>query len=304
MGKHRGYRALYDAGELQSRIERGYEILGECRLCPRECRANREGGEKGFCGAGIELTVSSFHPHFGEEPPISGSKGSGTIFLTYCNLKCVFCQNYPISHLGNGNQTSSLTLSQMMLSLQERGCHNINLVTPTAFVPQIMAGLLLAIQEGLNIPLVYNCGGYESLETLKLLDGIIDIYMPDMKYGGREEGQRYSAAPDYFRVAKAAIREMYRQVGVLRLDAMGIAEKGLVVRHLVLPHRLARTRRVLSFIATEISTDTYISTMSQYFPAYRAGEFEELSRRITDKEYREALDAARKLGLEKGWQQD
>jgi len=304
MGKNPTYRELYESGELRNRIERGYEILRECRLCPRECRVNREKGEKGFCKAGIELTVSSFHAHFGEEPPISGYRGSGTIFLTYCNLRCVFCQNYPISHLGNGNQISSSVFSQMMLNLQEKGCHNINLVTPTVFVPQILAGLLLAIQKGLNIPLVYNCGGYEKVETLKLLEGIIDIYMPDIKYGGREEGKKYSSAPDYFQVTKKAIREMYRQVGDLRLDQERIAKKGLLVRHLVLPNKLAGTTRVFNFLAKEISTATYISTMNQYFPAYRAEEFEELKRRITDKEYKEALSTARRLGLKKGWQQD
>ena len=304
MGKNPIYIELYESGELQNRIERGYEILRECRLCPRECRVAREKGEKGFCKAGIELTVSSFHAHFGEEPPISGHRGSGTIFFTYCNLRCVFCQNYPISHLGNGNQTSSLVFSQMMLNLQEEGCHNINLVTPTVFVPQILAGLLLAIQKGLNIPLVYNCSGYEKVETLKLLEGIIDIYMPDIKYGGREEGKKYSSAPDYFQVTKKAIREMYRQVGDLRLDQKGIAKKGLLVRHLVLPNKLTETTRVFGFLAKEISTATYVSIMSQYFPAYRAEEFEELKRRITDKEYKEALSTARRLGLEKGWQQD
>ncbi len=304
MGKNPSYRELYERGGLRNRIERGYEVLRECRLCPRECGIDRDKGERGFCKAGIELTVSSFHAHSGEEPPISGLRGSGTIFFTYCNLRCVFCQNYPISHLGNGNQISSSVFSQMMLNLQKRGCHNINLVTPTVFVPQILAGLLLATQKGLNIPLVYNCSGYEKVETLKLLDGIIDIYMPDMKYGGREEGKKYSSAPDYFQVTKKAIREMYRQVGDLRLDQKGIARKGLLVRHLVLPNRLAGTTKVFNFLAKEISTATYISTMNQYFPAYRAEEFEELKRRITDKEYEEALSTARELGLEKGWQQD
>ena len=304
MGKNPSYTELYERGELQNRIDRGYEILRKCRLCPRECKINREKGEKGFCKAGMDLTVSSFHAHLGEEPPISGYRGSGTIFLTYCNLRCVFCQNYPISHLGNGNQISSSVLSQMMLNLQEKGCHNINLVTPTVFVPQILAGLLLAIQKGLNIPLVYNCSGYEKVETLKILEGIVDIYMPDIKYGGREEGRKYSSAPDYFQVAKKAVREMYRQVGDLRLDQKGIANKGLLVRHLVLPNNLAGTARVFSFLAKEISTTTYISTMNQYFPAYRAEKFEELKRRITGKEYKEALNTAMELGLEKGWQQD
>jgi putative pyruvate formate lyase activating enzyme len=304
IGNNPTYRELYERGELERRVERGYQILKECELCPRECRINREKGERGFCEAGIELTVSSFHAHFGEEPPISGYRGSGTIFLTYCNLRCVFCQNYPISHLGNGNQVSSRVFSQMMLNLQKKGCHNINLVTPTDFVPQILAGLLLAIQKGLNIPLVYNCSGYEKVETLKLLEGIIDIYMPDIKYGGREEGKKYSSAPDYFQVVRKAIREMHRQVGNLSLDEEGIAKRGLLVRHLVLPNKLARTKRVFSFLAKEISPATYISIMSQYFPAYRAEGFEELNRRITDEEYEEALDIARELGLKRGWRQN
>jgi len=298
------YIQLYKSGDLERRIEQGYKLLKECKLCPRECGVNREEGKRGFCKAGIELTVSSFHAHFGEEPPISGYRGSGTIFLTHCNLKCVFCQNYPISHLGNGNQISSSELSQMMLNLQEKGCHNINLVTPTHFVPQILSGLLLAIGKGLNIPLVYNCSGYEKVETLKLLEGIIDIYMPDMKYGGREEGAKYSSAPDYFEVAKRAIKEMYRQVGNLKLDERGIAWRGLLVRHLILPNGLAGTKKVFSFLADEISPDTYVSIMSQYFPAYRAKGFEELNRRITDKEYEEALTIAQKLDLKRGWQQN
>jgi len=297
------YGKLYESGELKERIEQAYGILRECRLCPRECKVNRQKGEKGFCRTGTELAVSSFHAHFGEEPPISGYRGSGTIFLTHCNLRCIFCQNYPISHLGNGNQISSSTLSQMMLSLQDKGCHNINLVTPTDFTPQILSGLPGAIQGGLNIPLVYNCGGYEKIETLRLLEGIIDIYMPDIKYGGREEGAKYSSAPDYFQVAKKAIKEMHRQVGDLKLDEQGIARKGLLVRHLVLPNGLARTEKVFNFLAKEISPATYVSIMSQYFPTYRAQEFKELNRRITGEEYKEALAIARELGLERGWQQ-
>jgi len=298
------YRELYESGELEKRIKEGYRLLKECRLCPRECGVNREKGERGFCKAGIELTVSSFHAHFGEEPPISGYRGSGTIFLTHCNLRCVFCQNYPISHLGNGNQISSSELSQMMLNLQKKGCHNINLVTPTHFTPQILSGLLLAIQGGLNIPLVYNCSGYEKIETLRLLEGVIDIYMPDIKYGGRQEGAEYSSAPDYFEMAKKAIKEMYRQVGDLELDEKGIAQRGLLVRHLVLPNGLARTEKIFGFLAKEISSSTYVSIMSQYFPAHKAQEFKELNRGITGKEYEEALTIARKLGLKRGWQQN
>jgi len=265
---------------------------------------NRLKGETGFCKSGAEVIVSSFNPHFGEEPPISGYKGSGTIFFTNCNLRCLFCQNYPISHLGNGNQVSKNELSKMMLILQKKGCHNINFVTPTHFVPQILSALYLAIEENLYIPLVYNCGGYESVQTLRLLEGIIDIYMPDIKYGGKIEGEKYSSASDYFEIAKKAVKEMHRQVGNLKLNKEGIAQRGLLARHLVLPNKLAGTKNVFSFLAKEISPNTYVSIMSQYFPAYKAQEFEELNRRITPKEYKEALDTAKELDLQRGWQQD
>jgi len=297
------YIELYRSGELKNRVKKAYELLEKCTVCPRRCNVNRLRGEKGFCRTGFELVVSSFHCHFGEEPPISGYRGSGTIFFTHCNLGCVFCQNYPISHLGNGNQVSQKRLAEMMLILQKKGCHNINLVTPTHFVPQILSSLSLAIENGLNIPLVYNCGGYEATDTLKLLDGVVDIYMPDIKYGGVEEGKRYSSAPDYFQIAKEAIKEMYQQVGNLRINEEGIAQRGLLVRHLVLPDGLARSKEVLTFLAKQISPDVYVSIMSQYFPAYRAGEFKELNRRITSEEYEEVLSIADELGLKRGWRQ-
>jgi len=299
-----GYLKLQKSGELKARIKKLYELLKECRICPRKCGVNRLKGERGFCRSGLEPIVSSFHPHFGEEPPISGFKGSGTIFFAHCSLRCVFCQNYLISHLGNGNEISVEKLAEGMLNLQEMGCHNINLVTPTHFSPQIVRALSIAIEEGLHIPLVYNCGGYEAVETLRLLEGIIDIYMPDMKYGGKEEGEKYSSASDYFEVAKKAVKEMFRQVGNLKIDRKGIAYKGLLIRHLILPHRLAKTRNVFEFIAKEISPLTYISLMSQYFPAYKAQEFRELNRKITQEEYKEALNIAKELGLKRGWQQE
>jgi len=247
--------------------------------------------------------VSSFHCHFGEEPPISGYQGSGTIFFTHCSLRCVFCQNYPISHLGHGNRTSSEELARMMLALQQKGCHNINLVTPTHFVPQILSGLLKACERGLKIPLVYNCGGYEAVETLNLLEGIVDVYMPDIKYGGTEEGGKYSSASNYFKIARDAIKEMHRQVGNLRMDNNGIAQRGLLVRHLILPNGLAKSREVLSFLAEEISPKTYISLMDQYFPAYRATKFKELNRKITLREYEQVISIAQELGLNRGWRQ-
>ena len=298
-----GYLKLQKNGELKTRIKKLYKLLRECKICPRKCGVNRLKGERGFCKSGLEPIVSSFHPHFGEEPPISGCRGSGTIFFTHCSLKCVFCQNYPISHLGNGNEISVEKLAEGMLNLQKMGCHNINLVTPTHFSPQIVQALSIAIERGLHIPLVYNCGGYEAVETLRLLEGMVDIYMPDIKYGGKEEGEKYSSASNYFEVAKKAVKEMFKQVGNLRLNKEGIVYKGLLVRHLILPRGLAKTRNVLKFIAKEISPLTYISLMSQYFPAYRAQEFKELNRRITQEEYEEVLEITEELGLKRGWQQ-
>ena len=298
------YLKLYQNGKLKDRIEKAYELLKSCELCPRRCGVNRLKGEKGFCRSGLELMVSSFHSHFGEEPPISGYQGSGTIFFTNCNLRCVFCQNYPISHLGHGNKITAEELAEMMLNLQRKGCHNINLVTPTHFVPQILSGLLIACEKGLKIPIVYNCGGYEGVKTLKLLEGIVDIYMPDIKYGGTEEGDKYSSAPDYFRIAREAVKEMHRQVGSLKMDKDGIAKRGLLVRHLVLPNGLARTKEVLSFLVNEVSPKTYVSIMSQYFPAYRAKEFKELNRKITPREYEEVICIAEELGLNRGWRQE
>ncbi|MCD6318171.1 radical SAM protein [Candidatus Aerophobetes bacterium] len=297
------YLKLYKSGELKKRIKRAYGLMESCRICPRNCRVNRR-EKKGYCRAGLKVSVSSFHLHFGEEPPISGYRGSGTIFFTYCNLRCVFCQNYPISHLGNGNEISPERLSDMMIVLQKKGAHNINLVTPTHFVPQILFSLDLAIEKGLQIPLVYNCGGYESVETLKLLEEVVDIYMPDIKYGGRKEGEKYSSAPNYFEVAKKAVKEMHRQVGNLKLNKEGIAKRGLLVRHLILPNGLAETKNVFNFVAKEISPQTYVSIMSQYFPAYKALYIEELNRKITLKEYNQALKIAEEVGLENGWRQD
>ncbi len=297
------YLKLHQSGELKKRIKEAYRLMENCRICPRNCQVNR-GRKRGYCQAGLTPLVSSLHLHLGEEPPISGWRGSGTIFFTYCNLRCVFCQNYPISHLGNGNEVSLEKLSIMMISLQEKGAHNINLVTPTHFIPQILFSLNVAIEKGLQIPLVYNCGGYESVETLKLLDGIVDIYMPDIKYGKEEESRKYSSAPNYFEVAKKAVREMHRQVGDLKLNEEGIAQRGLLVRHLILPQELAGTRNVFSFIAKEISPKTFVSIMNQYFPAYRAIQIEELNRKITLKEYNQALKIAEEMGLENGWRQD
>lgn len=291
------YVELYRSGELDKRAEKLYKILESCSLCPRKCRVNRLKGENGYCRVGTLPRVSSFGPHFGEEPPLVGRFGSGTIFFTNCNLSCQFCQNYEISQLGVGKEISIEELADQMLALQKARCHNINFVTPTHFVPQIISALRIATARGLTLPLVYNCGGYESVETLYLLEGIIDIYMPDAKYGGEEEARKYSNAPSYPQVMKKALKEMHRQVGDLKIDRNGIARQGLLIRHLILPRNLAGTLDVLRFIAEDISRDTYVNIMDQYRPCYKAFDFPLLSRRITGKEYAFAVDIAASLGL-------
>lgn len=291
--------------ELQKRIEAAYRLLEQCRVCPRECGVNRlKNDKRGFCRSGLNPVLASVSAHHGEEPPISGTKGSGTIFFTNCNLKCVYCQNYPISQMGNGEERTAAEVACQMLWLQEQGCHNLNLVTPTHFMPQILKSLALAQERGFNLPIVYNTSGYESAEALRLLDGIVDIYLPDMRYSDNAAAMKYSVAPHYPEINRAAIREMYRQVGNLELDEKGIAKRGLIVRHLVLPGGISGTESVMKFLAEEISKDVYISLMSQYFPAYKAAEFKELSRRITAEEYEEAHEIMGKYGLENGWVQE
>lgn len=284
--------------ELQSRAEEAIHRLEHCEICPRRCGVNRIDGELGFCRTGRLAKVSSAGPHYGEEPPLVGYHGSGTIFFAGCNLACVFCQNYEISQLDLGVEVTAERLAGIMMHLQLTGCHNINLVTPTHVVPQILEALVIASEMGLSIPLVYNSGGYDSVDTLRLLDGIVDIYMPDAKYGSDEMAMRYSNAPGYVGVMKAAIKEMHRQVGDLVIEN-GIAVRGLLVRHLVLPDNLAGTEEVVRFIS-ELSKNTYINIMDQYRPEYRADRYRELSRRITLSEYREALRLARAVGLSRG----
>jgi len=287
--------------DLRERAVRAQERLRDCTLCPRRCRVDRTAGETGFCGTGTSAVVASYGPHFGEEPPLVGRYGSGTIFFCGCNLGCIFCQNYDISHLRRGQEVSSEELAGMMLSLQKGGRHNINFVTPTHVVPQILDALVVARSRGLTIPLVYNCGGYESVETLELLDGVIEIYMPDAKYSDNAVGRALCNVPDYWDVCRAALKEMHRQVGDLQIDSRGVATRGLLVRHLVLPEGLAGTPEVMRFLADEISENTYVNIMEQYRPCYRADEDARLRRRITVEEFADALDEARRHGLHRGF---
>lgn len=283
--------------EIKKRVAAGYRRLRCCDICPRRCAVNRLKGELGACRGGREPVVSSFGPHFGEEAPLVGHNGSGTIFFAYCTLNCVFCQNYELSHLGMGEAVSVAELARVMLTLEKLGCHNINLVSPTHFVPQILAALVKAMGAGLNLPIVYNTGGYENPETLKLLDGVVDIYMPDFKYTDPGAAGKYSGAGDYPEVVKKALKEMQRQVGDLVLDKRGIANRGLLVRHLVLPGNIANTEEVADFLAREVSPNCFVNIMSQYYPAHRAREFPPLDRRIIPAEYRDAVNTAKKKGL-------
>lgn len=295
------YLELYRSGELSSRIERLHRILESCELCPRKCRVNRLAGQRGFCKSGKELMVSSYGPHFGEEPELVGRHGSGTIFLTNCNLLCVYCQNYDISHLGYGEGVSTERTATMMLGLQDMGCHNINFVTPTHYAPQLVQATGKAAERGLGLPIVWNCGGYENVEVIRLLEGIVDIYMPDIKYSSAEPADKYSRAPDYFERCKEAVREMHRQVGELKVDNRRIAYRGLLIRHLVLPNDLAGSQRVLDFISDELSNDTYVNIMDQYRPCGEAEEYKELSRRTSHAEYSKAVDYAKSIGLHRGF---
>jgi putative pyruvate formate lyase activating enzyme len=292
-----GYLKLYHTKELFKRIEILNQALSSCQLCPRRCKVNRLKDEKGICKTGRLAYVSSFGPHFGEEAPLVGTGGSGTIFFTQCNLGCIFCQNYDISHLGEGYPVEDEELAEIMLKLKRMGCHNINFVTPTHVIAQILRALPLAIEKGLDLPLVYNTGGYDLVSTLKLLDGVFDIYMPDFKYSDPEVAKELSDAPDYPEVVKSALREMHRQTGDLITDKKGVAQRGLIIRHLVLPENLAGTEEVMKFISSEISKDSYVNLMDQYHPAYSAKDFPALDRKITSQEYNDALNMAQKHGL-------
>lgn len=300
--KTKGFIAAYlklSRKTLKEKIRSAEEILKSCTLCPRNCKIDRIAGKLGFCKTADKPFVSSYNPHFGEERPLVGNHGSGTIFFTHCNLGCLFCQNWTISHLGEGEIISLEALAGIMITLQDYGCHNINLVTPTHQVPMILKALEIAIEKGLNISIVYNCGGYEAIETLKILDGIIDIYMPDLKYSNPQAALKYSKAKYYPQIAKAAIKEMHRQVGDLIIDDRGVALRGLLVRHLVLPEGLAGIEEIVRFLAGEISPNTYTNIMAQYYPCYKAASLLPLDRRITNDEYRKAVKVALSAGLKR-----
>ena len=310
------YLALYRSGELKRRTELLEARLKSCDICPRNCGVNRLIGELGFCHSAALPIVDTVCQHLGEEPPISGTKGSGTVFFGNCNLRCVYCQNYQISQNWRKMQSKEMeyqVLAEKLLYLQnDLGCHNINFVSPSHFVPQILKTLLLAIPMGLKIPLVYNTSGYDSLDTIKALDGVIDIYLPDLRYASDKIAKRFSQAPDYVEHDRDAIKEMYRQVGdtstgsghTLITDENDIAQRGLIVRHLILPERLAGSEESLTWLAREVSPMVHVSLMAQYYPTHHAGRFAELSRRITEAEYFEAVDLLDKLGIENGWIQE
>jgi putative pyruvate formate lyase activating enzyme len=291
------YLELYRSGKLAERVEAARALLKNCRLCPRHCGINRLADEMGKCHTGKLVVVSSYGPHFGEEAPLVGKHGSGTIFFTNCNLKCLFCQNYSISQIGDGTEVSDEELAGMMLALQSRGCHNINLVSPTHVVPQILQGLEIAINLGLRLPLVYNSGGYDSVETLEILDGIIDIYMPDTKYSDEKIAEELSGIKNYPAINQAALREMHRQVGDLQIDEDGIAIRGLLIRHLVLPHGLAGTKEIMKFIAEDLSLNSYVNVMAQYHPCHKAFQIPQLARPLSKQEFLEAIELAERAGL-------
>jgi putative pyruvate formate lyase activating enzyme len=292
------YEKLESEGRFAARVEKAYSIFEDCHLCPRECGVNRVNEERGFCGASSRVKVFSANPHFGEEISLVGIGGSGTIFFSHCNLRCIFCQNWPIAHEGRGRGFDDESLAQMMIRLQQIGCHNINLVTPTHVMPNIVSATRKALKRGLRIPLVYNTSGYERLEILKLLDGIVDIYLPDMKYMDAEKAEKYSSgASDYPEVTKKAIIEMNRQVGEHLTDEHGVALRGLMIRHLVMPNRVAGTKKFVQWVAESIGRSTYVNIMAQYHVDYKAYDYPEIARGITVEEFLEAMEWAEEYGL-------
>ncbi len=293
------YLTLYHSGELQRRVQTAVAGLADCRACPRDCGVNRLEDKTAVCKTGRYAIVSSYFPHFGEEDPLRGWNGSGTIFFSMCNLRCVFCQNFDISQVKSGFETPPERLAQMMLELQHLGCHNINFVTPEHVVPQVLEGLLVAVEHGLQLPIVYNTSAYDALESLRLLDGVVDIYMPDFKMWDERLSLRYLKAKDYPQAARQAFKEMHRQVGVLKMDENGLAKRGVLVRHLVMPDDIAGTEEIMRFLAEELSPDTYVNIMDQYRPAGKVnrGKYEEINRRTTSREVQQAQKAAEKARL-------
>ncbi len=295
---------LHQSGELLARIREGYRRLAACDLCPHSCGVNRIKGEQGVCQSGLKPRIASANLHRGEEPPVSGINGSGTIFFSGCTLRCLFCQNFPISQQNNGDTISTAELARRMLQLQKRGAHNINLVTPTHWLPQILAALWLAIPQGFDLPIVWNSSGYETLETLQLLDGVVDIYLPDMKYSDDAKAVELSAAPGYTAINRIAVQEMLRQVGHLQVDDDGVAIQGLIIRHLVLPQGRAGSTETLPWIAKHLGNETHIALMSQYFPAWKATASDGINRSVSHDEYDEAVEALESVCLENGWVQE
>ena len=291
------YIQTFENGKLHEKIKAARQLLSPCCLCPRKCRVDRLDGETGICKTAARAWLSSYNPHFGEESPLVGTHGSGTIFFTHCNLMCLFCQNFDISHQGQGQEVSVAQLAAIMLVLQQQGCHNINFVTPSHVVPQILAALEIAIPQGLNVPLVYNSGGYDRPATLKLLEGVFDIYMPDFKFWDRKIAETACQASDYSEVACNALKEMHRQVGDLVTNEAGIAQRGLIIRHLVLPGGAAGTRKIMRFIAKEISVHSYVNIMAQYRPCGRADEIKGLDTFLSPADYKNALQEATEEGI-------
>ena len=298
------YHALYQSGELLERVREAYRRLVVCDLCPHDCGVNRIKGKRGICGAELKPKIASANVHRGEEPPISGTKGSGTIFLSGCSLKCVFCQNFPISQYGNGEEISTGELASRMLKLQTQRVHNINFVTPTHFLPQILAALWLAIPQGFSLPIIWNSSGYEKVDVLKLLDGVVSIYLPDMKYSNNTIAVQVSSAPGYCEINRTAVVEMLRQVGHLQMSEGGVATSGLIIRHLVLPCDRAGSLKTLPWIAENLGKETHIALMSQYFPAHKASEMEGMNRNLNHEEYDAAVEALDLAGLDNGWVQE
>ncbi|MDH7599658.1 MAG: radical SAM protein [Sedimentisphaerales bacterium] len=292
------YLAFQRSGRLKLRAQQLWDMMSACQLCPRQCGVDRLAGQTGFCRAPAGLVVASYHPHFGEERPLVGIGGSGTIFLSHCSLRCVFCFNWEISHLGVGKQATMEEMAQMMLQLQRMGCHNINLVTPTHYCPHILLALDQAAQQGLRLPVVYNTSGWERLEVLRLLDGVVDIYLPDFKYTDGDMAAKYSAGADtYPQVVKQALLEMHRQVGVARPGPDGIIRRGLMIRHLVMPNNVSGSCEVVRWIAENLPKDTYVNIMSQYRPSYKAFDHPQIRRPITRKEYQVVIQTALEAGL-------